>query len=103
MNTSRGFGNHRREYDQVVCELKDDNFRQCRNKACRYGAAEIIVGRFWEKKVAGKRRADGKKEKQRKLPSAAFRLVPSPRYFANLLKRSQNNTLATGTHHANRG
>jgi len=29
------------------------------------------------------------KEKQRKLPSAALRLVPSPRYFATLLKRSQ--------------
>jgi hypothetical protein len=30
-----------------------------------------------------------KKEKQRKLPSAALRLVPSPRYFANLFKRSR--------------
>ncbi len=30
-----------------------------------------------------------KKEKQRKLPSAALRLVPSPRYFAKLFKRSR--------------
>ena len=34
-------------------------------------------------------RLTAKKEKQRKLPSAALRLVPSPRYFANFSKRSR--------------
>jgi hypothetical protein len=60
------------------------------------GKAALILGRIGIRGNAGR-----KKEKQRKLPSAAFRLVPSPRYFANLLKRSQNNTLTLGTHHTN--
>jgi hypothetical protein len=43
------------------------------------------VGKFLARK-------SWQKEKQRKSPSAAFRLVPSPRYFANLLERSEQHS-----------
>ena len=45
-------------------------------------------------------KSDKHNKEHRKLSGAPW-LVPSPRYFANLLKRSQNNALTIGTRHAN--
>ena len=48
-----------------------------------------------------KERNRRKKEKQRKLPFAALRLVPSPRYFANSISKISNNAFLYGTCPAN--
>ena len=92
-------------------ELKEDLRLRCRLEAdfTSVGRSGLEIKRIYEAalpdtEVANLRTSvmnSRKKEKQRKFPLAAFRLVPSPRYFANLFKDLLNNVFTYGTYHAN--